>query len=274
VTIKAGDEPGCKQQVAGLTAGTDYHNDATSEAQVKENKAQRLGTASTVQVVAGAKDSDYASSTWLGDAVFTPAFIVMGHELIHALHNSRGVRRRKIEGPGIEWTNMEEYHTIFGGKLSEQTLRDQIGLFSERFGHNKMALYEPAAVQAHAEVVRVASVMERRRSEVDKRVEQCGFDPKGLADKTKLAIADADPEVVADQLPPGWNVNDLSVRQMHGIVAKQIQFKLKELGWSVLDLPQALGEGQTIEAVTRDMVPHPRSGMARRANRAAKAGAK
>src|SRR5262249_59838952 len=101
------------------------------EALVKDKRRRGTGSGSKVILVLGAKDSDTALSTRAGNALFAPRFIAMGHELTHALHNSKGVNRHLVAMPEVpeaergKWSNREEYHTIIKGRTSEQALRDQ-----------------------------------------------------------------------------------------------------------------------------------------------------
>lgn len=271
VKLRSGTSPGCKGDISALQPGQ-LVGDATTEAQLKENKKSgKGGTPSEVHLVMGAKDSDNTAQTVDGVAIFSPAFLIMGHELIHALHNSRGVRRKKIplDGKDAKWNNMEEYRTIFGGRLSEQTLRSQFGLSAERFGH---LTTEPAqkVEEAYKEAIRIATEMARRAPDIETAVKARGFDGTALDDRTKLAIAEALPEVKGP-LPAGWNPNHLSVAQMRGIVEHQIPFKLDVLGWSAFELPDAVGEGDSIRSVTTAMRHHPRSAEGRRLDRLARA---
>jgi hypothetical protein len=224
-------------------------------------KAKGTGSGSIIHLPLGAKDSDVALRTKEGNALFSPRFLAMGHELIHALHNSHGSSRTNLRMTADEkWGDMEEYQTIIKGKLSEQVLRNQYGLSAERFGHESFAPGQPVA-DAYADALRVADEMGKRGPEVDNRVHGLGFDAKGLTDKTKLAILD---NGLSGPLPKGWDPNELTVAQMKDIFDKKIPFRLKKLGWSPFDLPNAVGEGDTIEEVTRTSRSHPRSPEGRR----------
>ncbi len=270
VSLKAGQQAEC-----GVVGQNEFGKNLPQyEAKNLEKAGDRKGTGtpSEVHMVLGSKDSDKALRTRDGAALFGPRFVAMGHELIHALHNSRGVNRSGL-GKGEEatadhkelveeWDDMEEYWTIIKGHLSEQVLRDQYGLSAERFGHKSFDPKQPVA-DAYGEAVRVASEMAKRGPQVDEIVGARGFDPATLNAKSKLSIADADPELTGP-LPAGWNANELTVKQMRGIIGKPIEYKLKQLGWSPFDLLEPLGEGDTIEAVTRDNRYHPRSPEGRR----------
>jgi hypothetical protein len=73
--------------------------------------------------------------------LLSPMFIVLAHEMIHAVHNQRGVNRNRT--PVANWGNLEEKVTITGrdqhgmpvDALNEQAIRDEYGLNQQRFGH-------------------------------------------------------------------------------------------------------------------------------------------
>ncbi len=76
-----------------------------------------------------------------GNALLSPMFIVLAHEIIHILHNLMGVNCR---GTALaDWENLEEKLTISGkgvddtlvNAVSEQGMRKDYGLDQERFGH-------------------------------------------------------------------------------------------------------------------------------------------
>ncbi|MEE3411192.1 MAG: M91 family zinc metallopeptidase [Treponema sp.] len=60
-----------------------------------------------------------------------PAFISLGHELIHAYHNAKGENSGYMEY-GAYFNMKEEYTTKFDSSLSENTLRGENGL-NKRF---------------------------------------------------------------------------------------------------------------------------------------------
>lgn len=76
-----------------------------------------------------------------GNALLSPLFIVLAHEIIHILHNLMGINCR---GTALaDWENLEEKLTISGrnekgdlvNQVSEQGIRHDYGLQQERFGH-------------------------------------------------------------------------------------------------------------------------------------------
>ncbi len=270
VVVKPGAQAECGANETTWGKNHPLYEGKNVETPSKEQRG--TGSGSEVHMILGSKDSDKALRTANGTPLFSPRFITMGHELIHALHNSRGVNRAnymknektddKTKKLLEDWDDLEEYWTIIKGKLSEQVFRDQYGLSAERFGHRSFDPKKQVG-DAYADAVRTASEISKRGPTIDETVKTRQFDSTKLNDKTKLAIADATPEVVGP-LPQGWDANELTVHQMRGIIGKPIPYKLKQLGWSPFDLPEPLGEGQTIEGVTKDNRYHPRSPEGRR----------
>jgi hypothetical protein len=75
------------------------------------------------------------------DEEVAPAFIVLGHELIHALHAAAGVSDGEFDPSAFAWTDREEERTIEGfgdarlleSLLTENALRVEHGLRKRRF---------------------------------------------------------------------------------------------------------------------------------------------
>jgi hypothetical protein len=75
--------------------------------------------------------------------LLSPKFIIFAHELIHALHNLRGVNRRNATPSLADWGTEEEKVTISGrdqnnnlvDNINEQAIRNEYGLNQERYGH-------------------------------------------------------------------------------------------------------------------------------------------
>jgi hypothetical protein len=93
-----------------------------------------LGASSSVNLMSGIKDSEYVNQDAQGRTIPAPAFIVYGHELIHALHNKRGTDSSGVNQAGYrqkplaKWGNKEEHDTIAGAGISENALRAEHGL--------------------------------------------------------------------------------------------------------------------------------------------------
>jgi hypothetical protein len=66
--------------------------------------------------------------------IAAPLYVVLGHELIHARHNDRGVNQRERSSVRMEFRNREEELTVDGEELSENALRREQGL-PARYGH-------------------------------------------------------------------------------------------------------------------------------------------
>jgi hypothetical protein len=73
---------------------------------------------------------------------YTPVHIEIAHELIHALHNSRGMSARELglhsRSDLVLWDNFEEYVAITSGRFSENAFGADFGL-PMRYGHTGMA---------------------------------------------------------------------------------------------------------------------------------------
>lgn len=239
----------------------------------------RPGTDTFVGLPLGMRDSDHALRTADGNLLYAPAHITIGHELVHALHNARGVNRNALPMSEDEkkiWSNPEEYHTITGGDLSEQTLRNDYGLTADRFGHTdkEMATSLKAAaleqLEASAELKRLADGNERMKKapvDVDKELaEGRGFGAtcvSQMPDSLKLALY-KDPSVKGP-LPNGWSPTGLKLEQIKGIVADNLPFRMTMLGWKSYNLKYSGGPDQkldfpeSLKEITEARVHHPRS---------------
>ena len=74
------------------------------------------------------------------DIFYTPSFIEIGHELIHALHSSEGKNagQIKIRQEDIEvWSHMEEFITITVNPLCENRFASEFGMV-ERYSHEAL----------------------------------------------------------------------------------------------------------------------------------------
>lgn len=122
---------------------------------VKKHEAYRIGDAA--RAGGGRGIGSYLSASPVGDetsvtragggldtharALLSPMFIVLAHEMIHALHNQRGMNRNATAL--ANWDNLEEKVTITGRNehdvgveaINEQAIRDEYGLNQQRFGH-------------------------------------------------------------------------------------------------------------------------------------------
>ncbi len=219
------------------------------------DKKEGMGSQAAIYAVPGSKDSDLPMKGKNGNVLTAPTAVILGHELIHGLHMTRGKNKYDVGPDKIpqteqakwlsggmaslkEWDNMEEYYTIFKGKLSEQTLRAQFGMSAERYGHreaesgNTVAASFGAAVAHDQDIDALGG-----RDKVDQTIRDLGFDPDQFIDAQKVRIVKAK---VKGPLPQGWPAAQLSVPQIATIVAQQIDYaRFRPLGWSPFDLDDA-----------------------------------
>ncbi len=112
-----------------------------------------LGASSSVNLMSGIKDSEYVNQDAQGRYIPAPAFIVYGHELIHALHNKRGTDSSGVNQAGYQqkplakWSNKAEHDTIDGPVLSENLLRGEHQL-TQRGSHFGIAREDLEAQRA------------------------------------------------------------------------------------------------------------------------------
>lgn len=240
---------------------------------------KKSGDFSTIEFQVGFKDSDEMLRTEDGNFLFSPSHVVIGHEMVHALHNAEGIGRAGITGldateKGI-WTDFEEIWTIKKGELSEQTLRNDYGLSADRFGHSlpetRDELADKAIAQAekakklhdltHSSDPSVASVDIRKVLVEDRKFGQAFFDR--LTDALKVDIYE-DPTCTGP-LPDGWDPLRLTVAKIKGIVADKLPNRLPVLGWTSYNLGYSgsnvavFGFAQSIKEIVTHRVHHPRS---------------
>jgi hypothetical protein len=120
-------------------------NAASARALDKPNASiygARGGSASSVSVRLGTRDSQDLAYDRQGRPNVSPAWLQYGHELIHAFH-FRNAEDRGAEQfdayRGTVWGDREEHHTIaslnlFPGAISENDLRAEHGI-TARYGH-------------------------------------------------------------------------------------------------------------------------------------------
>lgn len=91
------------------------------------------GSGSIIAIDPRISDASFVAFDSLKNPLATPLFLTIAHELIHALHNAHGTSRGQF--PLCDYSNREEYETIRGTDLSENTLRAEHRL-GVRFGHS------------------------------------------------------------------------------------------------------------------------------------------
>lgn len=93
------------------------------------------GSSTSIRIDADLKDTDAVAFDKDGKQIFSPVFIILGHELIHAQHNAAG--RNRTSQPAVTnpaFDNREEEETIETGSLTENDLRSENNI-PRRFGH-------------------------------------------------------------------------------------------------------------------------------------------
>jgi hypothetical protein len=98
------------------------------DGQLEESTQPRVGASSVVNLRVGFADSEKLNYDDRGREIPAPAWLIYGHELIHALHNRRGTNATATNADhyrGTHWGNREEHDTIALANLSENDLRDE-----------------------------------------------------------------------------------------------------------------------------------------------------
>jgi len=93
------------------------------------------GGDSTIMIEAGLKDTDIVCRDPAGNVISSPIFLILGHELIHAVHNDAGRNHRNKTATDASYSNLEEEETIAtGAGITENKIRGEHGL-GVRKGH-------------------------------------------------------------------------------------------------------------------------------------------
>jgi hypothetical protein len=93
------------------------------------------GGDTTIMIEAGLTDTDIVCRDPAGNVISAPIFLILGHELIHAVHNDAGRNHRDQAATDTSYSNLEEEETIAtGAGITENKLRGEHGL-GEREGH-------------------------------------------------------------------------------------------------------------------------------------------
>ena len=99
-----------------------------------------------------------------GRPFYTPPRIEVLHELVHAIHNARGLNRENHSGLTADerdlWTNAEEYWTIAADPIGENALNAQIQA-PGRHGHGGL----PLPYLAHGTEAAQSSLREHARQQ-------------------------------------------------------------------------------------------------------------
>jgi hypothetical protein len=273
--------PGTTPQAWAATANTRVGSTADVD---NPQASKKSGDHTTIEYPIGRKDSDEILRTEDGNFLFSPTHVIIGHEMVHALHNSEGIHRAGITGMSTAeknmWTDFEEVWTIKKGDLSEQTLRNDYGLSADRFGHafpeTRDELADKAIAQAekakklydlmHSSDVSIAKVDVRKVLVEDRKFGQAFYDR--LTDAMKIDIYE-DPACTGP-LPDGWDPLRLTPEKIKGIVADKLPNRLPALGWTSYNMAYSgsnvavFGFSQSIKEIVTHRVHHPRSTEGRR----------
>ncbi len=212
-----------------------------------------VGCSSTVKLIPGCKDSDDVLWTKDGCALSCPVFISLGHELTHAMHNSKGENRRELPmTQDTMWNNEEEYRTITKGKVSEQTIRQQCGLSAERFGHLTPSTNANVTNALAKGLETTLKMSEKNPTQIDSVLKKRKFEPANFPDKLKLEVADSDLE---GPLPNGWEPAQLTFAQLKDVIGPPpIPGDLGKYGWTPFGLNKA-----RMQEILNNEEHHPRS---------------
>jgi hypothetical protein len=138
-----------KKAEQGVIAETASYDEAVATGQSKDENAKGPGT--MMKMPSGYRDTDVRSYTkpTKGDDLgpkyeaLAPFYIILGHELIHALHNLQKENKKKTiyekDSKDSVYENLEEKNTILGTgndeDISESDLRSEHDLFATRYAH-------------------------------------------------------------------------------------------------------------------------------------------
>lgn len=122
VTIR----PTEKQRIASASRG--------SGSVLKSDGSANTGGTTTINIDDNLSDDKVVAFDKDGKEIASPVFLILGHELIHAVHNAAGKNKRNLAASASAWGNKEEEETIATGDLTENDLRAEHDL-GVRFGH-------------------------------------------------------------------------------------------------------------------------------------------
>lgn len=244
------------------------------------------GGSSVVCLPLDRKNSDEILRTKDGNLLYSPTHVIVGHELVHALHMAHGEGRSNMPGlaqPAM-WTDHEELWTIKKGELSEQTLRNDYGMSAARFGHSfpnpKDSLGEKAIAQAKKSK-KLADLRDGAGDKDPVDVERVLAVDMAFGDTVVAMMDDAIKVDLYDEhlkddtfkgpLPAGWDPTRLNVDKIRKIIAGKLPYRMEMLGWRAYNLPYDKGApnaktgfDDSLQTITQKRVHHPRSSAGRR----------
>lgn len=265
------DEPGCT--VFGNTS------DTTGSVETNPEIGQQVGEDSVIKLVLGDKNSDYLLRTGDGNLLYSPTQVVVGHELVHALHYAQGLGRYNMSKVGMDpvWTDIEELWTIKKGDLSEQTLRNDYNLSADRFGHGLKEAEEGLVDKALAQTEKSKKLLDLSKGKDAVDVDKVLAEDRKFGDRVVALMDDGIKFDLYDSkkkpkgpLPNGWDPSRLDVDKIIAIVKDQLPYRMEMLGWTAYNIPYDKGSANfrtgfpdDIVTITKKRVHHWRSAAGR-----------
>ncbi len=124
----------------------------TNDALERDDGTAGPGCNTTINIHPDLDDDDLVLFDSNGNDIPAPLWLILGHELIHAAHNSAGRNVRSDESgttrPPVtspDYGNLEEEQTITTGDLTENDLREQFDIAGPRHGHGGRVVDDPTA---------------------------------------------------------------------------------------------------------------------------------
>lgn len=274
VDFLPGKEPCCRADDTSLAQGK-----PKGDAAMPRELTPGPGSSCLVELPIGQRDGDTLAATRDGNPIFAPTPVLLGHELLHALHDLTGTSRHDVPKAGLTkagldavWSNFEEYWTIKGGEISEEAIRRDYGLAAERFGHGP-----PLRESGPADAAMALADVGKKTADIGPEKIDAALQSRGFAAATVARMTDAtryalfQNETITGPLPDGWNPAGLDAATIGMIARDRLPYRLGSLGWTPFGLPyeaqavdDALGFPRAIKAITQCEVYHPASARGRR----------
>jgi len=121
-------QPSNGQLLGGGAAST------TTDGLVGTDGKKGSGADATIELDPDLNDDTVVVNDKDGNEISDPAYIVLGHEMIHAQHDAEGTNQKHFAPTDASYGDLEEEQTIATGDMSENALRDDAGL-PHRSGH-------------------------------------------------------------------------------------------------------------------------------------------
>lgn len=267
----AGKNPEC--------VGFGNTSDTKGSIETAPEAGKDIGEDSAVCIPLGRKNSDEILRTEDGNLLYSPTHVIIGHEMVHALHNAQGVGRGSMPKGALDpiWTNLEEIWTIKKGELSEQTLRNDYNLSADRFGHGWKEAEEDLVNKALAQTEKSKKLLDLAKGKDGVKVDKVLAEDRKFGDQVVALMDDAIKFDLYDSkkkpkgpLPKGWDPSRLDVDKIIAIVKDQLPYRMGMLGWTAYNIPYDKGSTNTktgfpddIVTITKNRVHHWRSAAGR-----------